>query len=213
MIVRMLRVVTAGVLLLLAGGALAQQTNPKPWYAAVGAGGAWNSDRTLSGGGVSATVSTKTGLTANGAFGRYLDDLRVLRVEVETLYDRSDVSNINGAHASGDVSNVGLMFNFLYDIHTDSSWIPYLGGGIGYSWVSYNDISQNGVTALDDSNSAFSWQFKGGIAYQFNPSMAITLGYRFYQTNNLSFNDPSGLSVKTGGTKIQNAELGFRFHF
>ena len=211
MIVRMLRVATGGVLFILASGALAQQTNPNPWYVGVGAGGAWNSDQKFNGG--VATVATKTGLTANGAFGRYLDDLRVIRVEVETLYDRSDVSNANGASADGDVSNVGLMFNFLYDIHTDSSWIPYLGGGIGYSWVNFNDISQNGVTALDDTASAFSWQFKGGIAYQFNPSMAVTLGYRYYETNNLSYRDPSGLSVKTGGTRIQNAELGFRFHF
>jgi opacity protein-like surface antigen len=105
------------------------------------------------------------------------------------------------------------MFNFLYDIQTGSSWIPYLGGGIGYSRVWISNLSQGGTTFLDDNADAFSWQFKGGIAYQFNPSMAITLGYRYYGTNNLSFNAPTGASVKTGGTRIQNAELGFRFHF
>lgn len=212
MIVRLLRLLTVGLICVYATGTQAQMQDPKLWYVAVGAGGAWNDDQTLSG--TAATnVATKTGFTVNGAIGRYLDDIRVLRLEAETIYDRSDVSSINGAGAGGNIYNVGLMFNFLYDIQTGTNWIPFLGGGIGYSRVTIDNLSQGGTTFVDDSDNAFSWQFKGGIAYQFNPSMAVTLAYRYYGTDNLSFDSTTGASVKTGGTRIQNAELGFRFHF
>lgn len=209
MIVRMLQVAMTGVILMFAIGAQAQSQVPNPWYVAIGGGGAWYSDQNFSG----TSVSMETGFSANGAFGRYLDDIRVIRLEAESLYDRANIGSLGGAGANGTVSNVGLMFNLLYDIQTGTKWIPYIGGGIGYSWVDFDGVSQNGVTALSDTNSAFSWQFKGGIAYQINPSMAVTLAYRYYETDNLSFKSPTGASVKTDGTRIQNAELGFRLHF
>jgi opacity protein-like surface antigen len=43
--------------------------------------------------------------------------------------------------------------------------------------------------------------------------MAVTLGYRYFATDNVSFKSKTGGSVNTGGTDIQNAELGFRFNF
>ena len=43
--------------------------------------------------------------------------------------------------------------------------------------------------------------------------MAVTLGYRYFATDNVSFDSKIGGSVNTGGTEIQNAELGFRFNF
>jgi opacity protein-like surface antigen len=43
--------------------------------------------------------------------------------------------------------------------------------------------------------------------------MAVTVGYRYYATDNLSFGGQPGGTIKTGGTQIQSAEVGFRFHF
>ena len=212
MIVRMLRVLTAGMLFVFAAGVHAETQDPKLWYVAIGAGGAWYQDYELEGA-IVGKASMDTGFTVNGAFGRYLDDGRVLRLEVETIYDRADIDNIGGTKVSGDLSNMGVMFNFLYDIQTNSRWVPYLGGGIGYSQVFLNDLSFGGVTLVDDDAGAFAWQFKAGIAYQFNPSMAVTLGYRYFGTDNVSFKSKVGGSVNTGGTDIQNAELGFRFNF
>jgi opacity protein-like surface antigen len=212
MIVRMLRVVMAGMIFFVAAGAQAQGQDPKLWYVAAGAGGAWYADQKITGGAVG-KLSTDTGFALNGAIGRYLDDIRVLRLEVEGLYDNADVNNFGGTKAAGTLSNIGLMFNFLYDIQTGSSWIPYLGGGIGYSHVNMDNVTIAGVTVLDGTDNVFAYQFKAGIAYQFNPSMAVTLGYRYYGTDNLSFGGQPGGTVKTEGTRIQNAELGFRFNF
>lgn len=213
MIVRMLRFVMAGVIFMVAAGAQAQGGDPKLWYVAGGVGAAWNTDQKITGGG-SGKLSTDPGYTANVSIGRYLDDIRVLRLEVEGLYDQSDVNNFGGTKATGRISNAGLMLNFLYDIQTGTGWVPYLGGGIGYSRVNMDDVGFSGAPpSIDGTDNVFAYQFKAGIAYQFNPSMAVTLGYRYYATDNLSFGGQPGGTVKTEGTRIQNAELGFRFNF
>lgn len=210
MIVRLLRVLTAGIVLVFACGAQAQEKGSKPWYVAAGVGGAWYDDLNIAGLG---SASMDTGFTLNGAFGRYIDDIRVIRLEAEALYARSDIGNLSGTPASGTLSNAGVMFNAIYDIRFDSSWVPYIGGGIGYSRVDFDKLSSGGVTLLNDSDDAFSWQFKAGVAYEFSPSWAINLGYRYYATDNLEFTGPGGARVTSEGSEIHSAELGFRFHF
>lgn len=209
MIVRLLQAFMAGVILVVACGAQAQGETPKPWYIALGAGGAWYEDVKFGGLG---TASMDTGFTVNGAFGRYIDDIRVFRLEAEVLYDRADVDNVSGTPASGTLSNAGLMFNAIYDIRTNTSWVPYFGGGIGYSRVDMDSLSVGGVTVVNDSDDVFSWQIKAGVAYEFNPSWAVNLGYRYYATDNLVFAGPGG-PVTSEGTTTHSAELGVRFNF
>lgn len=212
MIVRLLRAVTAGVIFLFATGAHAQDTSnlPNPWYIALGGGGAWYDDWEL-GGVVDANLDV--GFTANTAFGRYLDDIRVFRLEGEVLYDQADVDNIGGVPASGTLSNLGLMFNAYYDVRTGTAWTPYFGGGIGYSYVDLDNLTSGGALIASDTDGSFSWQIKAGVTYQINPSWAVNVGYRYYNTDNLSFSAPGGLILDTEATRVQSAEIGFRFHF
>ena len=211
MTVRLLRILMAAVIFVFATAAQAQGQDPKLWYVSLGAGGAWYEDLDF-GGGVAASMDT--GFTVNGAFGRYIDDIRVIRLEGEVLYDRSGVDNLGGAQATGTLSNVGLMFNAYYDFRTDSSWTPYFGGGIGYSRVNFDNLTVGGVPLANDTGDAFSWQIKAGVAYQFSPSWAVNLGYRYYGTDNLDFGGPAGGAHLTSeGTRISSAEVGFRFHF
>jgi len=171
MIVRMLRIVTAGAMFLLAAGVQAQEQTSKPWYIAVGGGAAWYSDQTVSGA-ASGTFSMDTGYGLNAAIGRYLDDIRVLRLELESVYESADINNFNGVKADGSTYNYGLMFNLLYDIHTDSKWIPYIGGGFGWSQVTVDKLQSSGTTLIDDSDAVFAWQFKGGIEMICNGMLA-----------------------------------------
>jgi opacity protein-like surface antigen len=177
-------------------------------------GARWTDDLTLSGT-VSGKLSIKPGYTGNVSIGRYLDDIRVLRLEVEGIYARSDLAKAGTANAGGNLDNTSVMVNFLYDIHTGSPWVPFLGGGIGYSRVGMNKLETGGTTLVDDAANAFAYQFKGGVAYQFNPSMAATVLYRYFATDNLSFSGSAAApgTVKTGGIRSHNAEVGFRFNF
>lgn len=214
MILRSLRILVAGVLLAFAAGALAQAQDPKLWYVAGGVGVRYSDDMDFTGT-VPGTLQVDPGYSANVAIGRYLDDIRVIRLELEGIAARSRVAKFNSVNAGGQLENASLMVNFLYDIKTDSPWVPFLGGGIGYSRVRMNDVNSNGVTITDSEANGFAYQFKGGVAYEFNPSMAVTVLYRYFATDNLSFEGPPQApgTVKSDGIRSHNAEVGFRFNF
>ena len=214
MTARVLRALTAGVIFVFAAGAQAEGQDSKPWYVAVSAGPAWYSGTRLTQGGTAGTLKTKSpAVGISGAFGRYIDDIKVIRLEGEVLYTRGEVSNVGGVSADGNLSNLGLMFNAFYDFNTNSNWTPFIGGGLGFSQVTIDNLSVGGVAAIDDSSEAFSWQFKTGVSYQFNPSLSINGAYRVYGTDNLSFKDTLGATVNSEGTVVQIAEFGLRFNF
>jgi len=215
MIRRSFRFLTAGLLLAFAAGSQAQGQDPKLWYVAGGLGATWYDDLTISGAGAG-KLSMDTGYTGNVSIGRYLDDIRVLRLEVEGVFSRANINNFGGAKADGSLDNTSLMVNFLYDIQTGTPWVPFLGGGIGYSRVGMNNLSAvGGPTLVDSSDNVFAYQFKGGVAYQFDPALAVTVAYRYFATENLTFSGSSAMpgTVNTGGTRSHNAEVGFRFNF
>ena len=215
MIRRSFRFLTAGLLLAFAAGSQAQGQDPKLWYVAGGLGATWYDDLTISGAGAG-KLSMDTGYTGNVSIGRYLDDIRVLRLEVEGVFSRANINNFGGAKADGSLDNTSLMVNFLYDIQTGTPWVPFLGGGIGYSRVGMNNLSAvGGPTLVDSSDNVFAYQFKGGVAYQFDPALAVTVAYRYFATENMSFSGTSAMpgTVNTGGTRSHNAEVGFRFNF
>lgn len=212
MIVRKLRVLTAGVLFLFAAGAQAQGHTLNPWYFALGGGGTWYNDWGISGG---PDIALDTGYNVSGAFGRYIDDIRVFRLELEALYTHADVDNVGGTKSTGTLTNTGLMFNAMYDIRTNSNWLPYFGGGIGYSQVDMDNLATGGVVLINDHDNAFSWQVKAGVAYELSESWVIDVNYRYYATGNLTFDStvPGGAPTKTEGTGSSNAAVEVRFHF
>ncbi len=210
MIVRLLRILMAGGILVFATAAQAQGQDPKLWYVSFGAGAAWFDDADFSAG---ASPSADTGYMLSGAFGRYIDDIKVVRLEAEALYDSAEINNVSGLSSSGTLSNAAVMFNIYYDFRTSSNWTPYFGGGIGYARVDFDSLSTGGVTLLDDSADAFAWQVKAGVAYEFSPAWAINIGYRYYGTDTLGFTAAGGIPAPSDGIRVQNAEVGFRFSF
>jgi opacity protein-like surface antigen len=212
MIARLLRILTAGSLFVFAAAAQAQSPNAGLWYAGGGIGGAWYFGERIEGA-ATGKLSMDPGFIGNVGIGRYIDETRSFRLEVEGLYSRATIDNNETVDASGDLSNLALMFNVLYDVQTNSSWVPYLGGGFGTSLVFLNDYSAGGVPVADDSSNAFAWQFKAGVAYHFSPSMAVTAQYRLFGTDNVTWKGVGGGSISSDGTKLQSAEVGFRFHF
>lgn len=217
MFLRLLRFLMAGLLFTLAVGAQAQgqAQEPKRWYVAGGVGATWIDDLTFTGASTG-EISMDTGYTGNVSIGRYLDDIRVIRLEIEGLGAKADVNNTVGFKIDGDVAYAGVMLNFLYDIRTGSPWTPFLGGGIGWSQVWANDISDTTGTALIDGNDqVFSYQFKGGVAYEFNDSWSATVLYRYFLTDNLGFEGTSAApgTAKSDGIRSSNLEFGVKLNF
>jgi opacity protein-like surface antigen len=214
MIQRSLQFLTAAVLFAFAASAHAQGTAEGPWYVTAGVGATFYDDMKFTGA-VTGDISMGTGYSGNVAVGRFMDDPRALRLEFEGIYSQANINNSGGFKTGGNISNGSVMFNFVYNIHTNSPWVPYVGGGIGYSRVAVSDLSDaaTGTVIIDDSDNALAYQFKAGVAYKFNPNLALTLAYRYFATDNLGFATTIPGVAKSGGTRSQSAELGFRFNF
>jgi opacity protein-like surface antigen len=213
MIVRLLRALTVGVILVFTLGAQAQGPNlPKRWYVGAGAGAAFYNDWELTN---TVDADLDTGYIGNITVGAYLDDIRVFRLEAEGLYTSSDINGVAGASANGTVSNTAAMFNALYDVRTGTNWTPYFGVGIGYSLVDLDSFTTpaGAATIVDDNDGVFAWQIKAGVAYQFSPSWSVNVQYRFFNAENPSFITTGGLNADAESIRSNNAEIGFRFHF
>lgn len=79
-----------------------------------------------------------------------------------------------------------FMVNGFYDIPTNGPLNPYIGGGIGMSYMrtkyrtvgDVNGFSAKHSNAVRDWN--FAWNLGGGLSYQINEVVALDLGYRYY---------------------------------
>ena len=66
-----------------------------------------------------------------------------------------------------------FMANAYFDYLTCTPWTPYVGAGMGVSYlkVKSDDISRSGYR--------LAWQVMGGVTYDVNTSWALDLGYRY----------------------------------
>ncbi|AXI43519.1 outer membrane protein [Sulfitobacter sp. SK011] len=146
-----------------------------------------------------------------------------VRAEVELSYSNSDVDGTEltllapfSTDASGDLSATSLLVNAWYDFETNSSWRPYVGGGIGYTSVDAYVVSSQGPANFNDSDGGFSYQIGFGVTFPVGQSGTIDIGYRYRETPNLKLT-----SGAMGGTavfddidfKAQTIQIGYNYRF
>jgi opacity protein-like surface antigen len=101
-----------------------------------------------------------------------------IRVETEYIYHGNQT--FTRGSDNHDISSHTIMGNAFLDIHTDTDFTPYVGGGLGVAYL--NDH----VTTLAEKTNYtkdkiwnFAWNAGGGVAWGLNESMALDLGYRY----------------------------------
>lgn len=74
-----------------------------------------------------------------------------------------------------------FMLNGYWDIDTGSAFTPYLGAGLGASYIYENMTSGMGGVrhSTEDYNWGFAWNVGAGVAYAFTDNVALDVGYRF----------------------------------
>jgi opacity protein-like surface antigen len=83
--------------------------------------------------------------------------------------DSDDPSEITN-YTSGQMGVSGVLLSAYWDINTSSRWTPYIGGGVGYGWVSHSAYSdEGGWSSGAYGASAFAWQAKAGLSYSLTP--------------------------------------------
>lgn len=120
--------------------------------------------------------------------------------------------------ASGKLATLSGLLNLYYDFPLSPSFEPYIGAGIGVSRASAENvvITSPGTVLnfrLDGSSTILVYQLMAGVAYYFSPKTALTLGYRYFNVAQQSFDSEEIGEVRADGLGIHNIEVGLRFLF
>ena len=120
-----------------------------------------------------------------------------LRFEGEIAYRSNGIDSVDGVSVGADISSWAFMGNALYDIKTQSSITPHIGGGVGV----VRGAVETGNVSFNDT--VLAAQFIIGLDYNVAPDLALTLDYRYLATEDLSLGAGSGL----GGVEYANSSV------
>ncbi len=150
------------------------------------------------------------GYSLSGAAGL---DFGIIRLEGEVFYNDNELDSFGGFFGTfdGTVETLAGMGNIFLDIPTGIGITPFIGGGIGYADVEA-DISSGFANLVNDSDGVLAWQLRAGIAFAIFPYTDLTLGYRYFVTEDLDMQNATG-SVEVEGLRTHIGEIGLRFTF
>ena len=104
-----------------------------------------------------------------------------------------------------------VMANVYFDYLTCTPWTPYVGAGIGTSYLKAQNFA-DGEKDFDKSTYNLAWQVMAGVAYEFNSHWAIDLGYRYADLGRIRKNEGAGNVAKITARE-HDIMLGARYTF
>jgi outer membrane protein OmpA-like peptidoglycan-associated protein len=122
-----------------------------------------------------------------------------LRLELEGAYRSNSIDEIAGAGAQGDVNNLSIMTNLIYQYPTTGWVIPYVGFGVGAGRVSYDNVTPLGFpgTTVDDSDWSPAFQGMVGVEFPIMTNLGLNVGYRFLYEPDVKMTAANGLGMDT----------------
>ncbi|MBO4369021.1 MAG: porin family protein [Desulfovibrio sp.] len=147
-----------------------------------------------------------------------------MRSSVNTSYDLKSgrgAAGITGGSLKNEYSMQTIFANVYYDLHNDSDFTPYIGGGLGLAIINNRIEGEvfTGKTSYSDSfnetTTSFAYNLGVGCSYDFTDSLTGDIGYRFVGTNyHETDRSIGGSKVKLGMANYANEfSLGLRFNF
>jgi outer membrane protein OmpA-like peptidoglycan-associated protein len=163
-----------------------------------------------------------------------------LRTEIEGSYRSNGIDGVGGFNGiaaprtqGGDVETWAAMFNVFYDFDLGMAlgpvgFVPYIGGGIGYGWQSWDSVqisapSTGRSVTIDGDNNNFAWQVMVGAAFPIAdvPGLAITAEGRYFASLSddvgATYVSGPGAAPQRGSVEVDNGNwsilLGVRYTF
>jgi hypothetical protein len=183
------------------------------WYVTVGAGGAWASNwdfqDNLADYNFSGNANLTGGFAVDGGVGY---DFGVIRTELTYSFARASlhkvhVDDFETFNGSGNIDKNDVMASVYLDLPF-GDWVPYIGGGIGYSNLSTPSYTIDGERFGSGNEGLFGWQAKAGVAYVLNWNTDVYVEGTYSGASGFDSNDFSYSSFNNWGAK-----LGFRYRF
>jgi OOP family OmpA-OmpF porin len=122
-----------------------------------------------------------TGYAAGGAAG--YDFGTGWRVELNALYQHTDLSRVDGTATPGHLSSTGVMANATYDLLPDARFTPYVGAGVGLQNVG-GEIGGLGGRAWEPA-----YQAEAGLRTEVSDHASLFGEYRFSQSESVTLSD------------------------
>jgi opacity protein-like surface antigen len=116
---------------------------------------------------------------------------------------------------SAKVDTVTALANGYLDLGTWWGLTPYVGGGIGMSYLrakEYVDTALPTPGKITSARTNLSWAAMAGLAYQINPNWIVDVGYRYLQLGDLPISrdtDPTN-TVTWKQISAQEIRIGLR---
>jgi len=163
------------------------------------------------------TDEYKVGLTGSGAVGYFFPF--GLRAEGEFGFIYSPLKREGGVDVDGSVKSYLLMANAYYDLKLPvlGPFKPYVGFGLGGARV--NNDQQMIATFfggrkvdIDETRTAFAYQARVGVGYEFNKLLDLSLGYRYIHIDSGNI-DNGGRRINLDEIRNHSVELGFAIKF
>jgi hypothetical protein len=183
------------------------------WYVTVGAGGAWASNwdfqDNLADYNFSGNSNLTGGFAVDGGVGY---DFGAIRTELTYSFARASlhkvhVDDFETFNGSGNIDKNDVMASVYLDLPF-GDWVPYIGGGIGYSNLSTPSYTIDGERFGSGNEGLFGWQAKAGVAYVLNWNTDVYVEGTYSGASGFDSNDFSYSSFNNWGAK-----LGFRYRF
>jgi opacity protein-like surface antigen len=190
------------------------------WYLTVGAGAVWpgNINYWANSAPLSAKSQPRGVLEQNAGFsidGGIGYDFGAIRTELTYGYSGPSVDSVvsrdlsRSFNGGGKIDKNDIMISAYWDVLPFSRFTPYIGGGIGYTYLSFPSF--NGGSYYNPpyhDKGLFGWQAKVGLSYAMAYNWDVYAEGTFSGAGNSHFDGVNFSSYKDVGAK-----LGFRYRF
>lgn len=146
-----------------------------------------------------------------------------LRLEIEGGFRSADLDTATVVvgdgvtYFGGEVVDIGsdvqmatAMVNFYYDLDFGEWLVPYIGAGAGAAQVEY-DVSEPGlIFSGNDKAWIFAYQLMAGVTFPISEGFSMSLGYRYFMTEDFDRTGTTGQVFKTDVTQ-HSVDVGVQF--
>lgn len=183
------------------------------FYLTVGAGAAWAGNwdfqDNLDDYNFDGNINTIGGFSVDGGIGY---DFGAIRTELTYGFTRASLNkmhfnNYDTFDGSGNIDKNDVMGSVYLDIPF-GAWVPYIGGGIGYSNLSTPSFSIDGERFGSGNKGLFGWQAKAGVAYVVNWNTDVYIEGTYSGASGFDTDELTLSSFNNWGAK-----LGVRYRF
>jgi len=185
-------------------------SHPSGQYLSIQTGFSFLKSATFTGSGVNSRAGYDDGFAGALAFGHAYGN--GVRVEAELARRKNDSDYASGSSATGSTRADSLMVNGLYDFAASSSFVPYIGAGLGLARVK-SSVSPIGSSTVTGDDTTPAWQAMVGAAIPLGNGLEITADLRHFSTlNDAKLGLASGTAVETP-YRDNSVMLGLRWRF